>query len=411
MSETAEIVVIGAGAFGASVAYHLARAGQRGVILLDRFAIGSQTSPRAAGLTQQIRPDTAMTRLAMRSVEKLVGFSDETGLPLEFQQAGSVKMARTPADEAQVAAEIAAGAALGLDIRPLAAGDLEALAPWARSTGVRAMWFTPSDLYLEPGQIPLRYAEAAAQSGAMLRPHTGVTGLLRDGDRITGVETEQGPIAAGLVVDAAGAWARRVAEQAGMRIPVVPVRHQLFITEALPEVAADQPICRVTDANVYVRPAAGGLMLGGYEANPRAYDMERVGDAFQIADLALDVAVLRHLAEGVREQFPALPAAALREHRGGLPTMTADGRHLVGPVPGIDGFFAVTGCCVGGLSISPGMGEMVAERIITGESAIPLASMAIDRFAGASADDAALEAACLHAYAHHYAEGWQAARV
>src|SRR3712207_6784017 len=116
---TSSVVVIGSGAFGASVAYHLAAMGQGHVALLDRYEIASQTSPRAAGLTQQIRPSEQMTRLAMLAVQKITRFAEETGEPLVYHQWGSVKMARTERDERQIRAEIEVGQSRGLDIGPL----------------------------------------------------------------------------------------------------------------------------------------------------------------------------------------------------------------------------------------------------------------------------------------------------
>ena len=237
---------------------------------------------------------------------------------------------------------------------------------------------------------------------------TPVTALSREGDgRVTGVETSRGPISAPIVIDCAGAWTRQVAEEAGIRIPVVPMRHQLMITEPLPGIRNEQPICRVIDANVYVRPCWGGLMLGGYEANPLPVEMRDASPSFQIADMPLDLEVLRGLAASVREQFPVLEKAPLQIYRGGLPTMTADGKHIVGPVPGAEGFFTATGCIVGGLSISPGLGQMLAQRILTGASDIPLGLYAIDRFAP-DFDDDALIAACVDTYAHHYSEDYAA---
>ena len=409
MIGTAEAVVIGAGSFGSSLAYHLARMGLRDVVLIDRFGVGGQTSLRAAGLTQQIRRERETTLLAKLSVEKLVDFTNETDIPLEFHQSGSVKMARNAAGVAQIEWEIREGQQVGLDIRPIDADELAERAPWAHTDGVLAMWITPSDLFLEPRQVPQVYTAAARAGGVTVLTETPVTGLERErgSGRITGVTTSKGSIAAPIVVDAAGAWTRQVAEEAGIRIPVVPMRHQLFITEPMPGVRNEQPICRVIDANVYVRPCWGGLMLGGYEANPLPFEMRNAAPGFQIADMPLDVEVLRGLAAAVRDQFPVLEDAPLQLYRGGLPTMTADGKHIVGAVPGAEGFYTATGCIVGGLSISPGMGEMLAQRILTGTSEIPLDIFAVSRFAPDFDEDALVEA-CVDAYANHYSEDYAA---
>jgi 4-methylaminobutanoate oxidase (formaldehyde-forming) len=271
------------------------------------------------------------------------------------------------------------------------------------------MWITPSDLFLEPRQVPQVYAAAARALGVKILTETPVTALSREpgSGRITGVVTSDGAIATPIVVDAAGAWTRQVAEEAGIRIPVVPMRHQLMITAPLPGIRNEQPICRVIDANVYVRPCWGGLMLGGYETNPLPFEMRDAPARFQIADLPLDLSVLRGLAALVREQFPGLETAPLQEYRGGLPTMTADGKHIVGPVPGAEGFYALTGCIVGGLSIAPGMGENLAQLILTGRSDIPLDLYAVSRFAADFSDEDLVDA-CVDAYAHHYAVDYAA---
>ena len=402
MSRDVDAVVIGSGALGSSTAFHLAKLGQK-VTLVERYGVASQTSPRAAGLTMQIRSEADSTRVAMLAVHKIRRFAEETGEPLVYHASGSVKMARTAAHERQIYAEVAAGQALGLDVAVIDEGDLARLAPWARPAGVRAMWYTASDLYFQPGQLPLGYARGAERLGATVLPHTEVTAIARRDGAVVGVTTSQGPIHAPAVVDAGGAWARLVAEEAGIRVPIQPMRHQLMITEPLPKVADEQPICRVIDVNVYVRPDEGGLMLGGYEPNPEPYDMRRLPPGFQIRDLPLDLGVLRGLAETVRDTFPAFRDAPIREHRGGLPTMTADGRLIVGPVPNLRGFYTATGCCVGGLSTAPAFGQALAELIATGTPSLPLDAFAISRFGPELASDEAIREAGIRSYANQYA--------
>src|SRR5918994_1886316 len=196
MVTTANAVVIGAGSFGSRLAYHLAQQGLQDVVLIDRFGVGEQTSPRAAGLTQQIRRERETTLLAKRSVEKIVSFTEETDIPLELHQSGSVKMARDAAGVTQVEWEIREGQQLGLDIRPIAPDELAERAPWARTEGVQAMWITPSDLFLEPRQVPQVYTAAARAEGVTVLTETPVTGLQRESrsGRVTGVTTSKGTI-------------------------------------------------------------------------------------------------------------------------------------------------------------------------------------------------------------------------
>jgi glycine/D-amino acid oxidase-like deaminating enzyme len=403
MIREADAVVVGAGAFGSSIAYHLARRDRR-VALLDKHDVASQTSPRAAGLTQQIRTEPLMTRLAMRSVEQLAQFEQDTGEPLTVHQGGSIKLARTPEFARQIEDEVRRGRELGLDIRLISHAEARRMAPFLEPEAAQAIWYTASDLYLEPGDLPRAYARAAERLGATVLPDTPVTAIgTRDG-AVERVVTDRGEIRTPVVVDAAGAWTRVVAEMTGIRVPIVPTRHQLYVTRPIPVVRPEQPIVRVLDVNVYVRPERGGLMLGGYEPDPVQVDARALPAEFQIADLALDFTPLRRLTDEVREQFPLLQGAEVAELRGGLPTMTADGRHVVDRVPGVRGFFVSSGCCVGGLSISPAVGEVLADWVVDGRPPLDLAPLSLDRFGPELADEERLKQACLWRYAHHYSD-------
>jgi glycine/D-amino acid oxidase-like deaminating enzyme len=404
MIDSADVVVIGAGAFGASAAYHLARLGQRNVVLLDKFALGSQTSPRAAGLTGQVRATDVLTRLAMRGVSKLATFSQETGQPLRFDQTGALKIARTEQHVAQLKREVARGKAWGVDVDFVSTADARALMPLLMDTGVQAITYSPTDCNVEPSQLAVGYCRAAEALGVTTLPNTSVVGFEVGPDGVEQVLTERGPIGTSTVVDAAGAWSRLVGELAGARMPLVPTRHQLFITEPIAGVTPKMPIARVIDSNVYLRHERGGLMLGGYESNPRQYDMRALGPSFEMADLELDIEVLHRLGRSVRDQFPIFQESTVRiaEHRGGLPTITTDDRYLVGPIRGVRGFWVMSGCCVGGLSISPALGEVLAQWIVDGEPPIDVSDISPDRFVGPELPEDELRERCRAAYANHY---------
>lgn len=403
MLDAAECVVIGSGALGSSVAFHLAKAG-REVALLDKHALGSQTSPRAAGLTSQARGTDLMTALARRAVRKIESFAAETGEKIVFHQPGALKIARLPEHVAQLESEVARGRRLGTGFAMISPAEAHAKNPFLETQGILAVAFSPTDLFLEPSQIPDAYTRAAAKLGAKLMPHTLVSGIVLGKGRVAGVETEHGTIACETVVDAAGAWLRAIAALGGAAVPMVPTRHQLLVTEAVSGVDDTQPITRIIDANVYVRPDQGGLMLGGYEPDPLQYDPATLPARFDIADLPLDFSVLRRLADSVRDQLPIFRRVPheirLRVHRGGLPTMTADGEHTVGPVPSVPGLYVAGGCCVGGLSIAPAIGEALAAWIIDGKPPMDLAPLAPGR--EGKIDEAMLKEACRRQYAHHY---------
>lgn len=396
----ADAVVIGAGALGASTAFYLAKSGLS-VALLDKAELASQTSPRAAGLSGQLRSDEAMTRIAVKAVGKIENFEAETGEKMTFLQPGSLKIARRTEHEAQLHEEVAQGQRLGLDVAMISPDDAQRLMPYLSTEGIRAVMHMRTDVYLEPVQIPAGYARASERLGATLLPHTSVQEIVTRGGTVAGVRTSRGEIRTRIVVDAAGAWLRLVAALVGSTVKLVPTRHQLMVTVPLPKVRPDQPITRIIDANVYVRPEKGGLMLGGYESDPMQYDMRDLPADFRIEDLVLDLSVLRRLSEGVAPQFPILRDVALQEHRGGLPTMTADGEHVLGPAPGISGLYVIGGCCVGGLSTAPALGELLAEWITQGHPSMDVSFMAPDRLATGLPENK-LRDLCRLQYAHHY---------
>jgi glycine/D-amino acid oxidase-like deaminating enzyme len=400
---SADAVVIGSGAFGASVAYHLARRGVR-VAVLERSRLASQTSPRAAGLTSKVRATPALTRLAHRAVEKLAAFTGETGQPLRFTRSGALKIARTERDAEQLGREVARGNAAGVEIDLVSVAEARRRLPILRERGIVAVTWSPTDCNVEPSELPIGYCRAAEKHGAVLLPDTPATGFEIGPHGVEGVRTPRGTIATGAVVDAAGGWARLVAAALGGPLPVVPTRHQLLITEPIPGVGPEFPIARVIDANVYVRHERGGLMLGGYEPDPLQPDVAALPPSFDMAELPLDIEVLWRLARSVSEQFPIFqePSIRVAEHRGGLPTLTVDDRYLVGPLPGVTGAWVMSGCCVGGLSASPALGEAMAEWILDGAPALDLSEISTARFAARDFDEVELRERCRQAYATHY---------
>jgi glycine/D-amino acid oxidase-like deaminating enzyme len=175
-------------------------------------------------------------------------------------------------------------------------------------------------------------------------------------------------IAAAQVVDVAGAWVRQVAELAGAGggVAVAPVRHQLLITEPSPDLDPAEPITRVVDAAVYLRPPRGGLMVGGFGPTPMPVDPRVQHSSFRTDDLPLDLGVPRELAGQVAQEAPLAWSGRVAEHRGGLFTMSPDGRFVVGPVPGAPGLWVASGCNGSWFSSSPAIGEALASWIIAG---------------------------------------------
>ncbi|MBS1886514.1 MAG: FAD-binding oxidoreductase [Actinobacteria bacterium] len=401
MTEGFDAVVVGAGALGASTAYHLLREG-RSVALLDRGRVVAETSPRAAGLSMQLRDDL-ISPIARLSVAKLLAFEEETGVPLTVHRSGSIKVARADADEAQIHAEVRRAAASGLELDHIGPERARRLAPWFDPANATAMWFAPGDTYMEPGDVPHAYVAAFRAGGGCVREHAEVTAIGSEGGDVTHVGCRDGAkLETGAVVVAAGAWSPVVAALADAAVPLWPVRHQLFTTTRLPGVDNTQPAVRIMDARTYTRPYDGGLMFGGYEADPVTMDLRRESPTFGIATMPLDGEPLGKMLAMVRDEFPSLAGAERRELRGGLTTLVPDGRFLVGPLDPLAGLWLISGCNVGGLSTSPALGQHLARWIATGERPEELAPFDPNRFGDTYLDPAALREAAVRTYTHKY---------
>lgn len=391
----ADVVVIGAGALGLSTALHCAISG-RSVVVVERETAGSQASGRAAGLFKSVQADELRTRLARRSIDRAVSFADWAGVPLAVTRSGSYLIARTGAHGEYLRTEGGQSVGWGVDLSEASNAQVaDAVSFYQDASSTACALWCPEDIYLEePMDLISAYRAAGRLHGVEVLEHEAVTTITLSRGEVTGVETVQRAIAAAAVVDAAGAWTRQVAELAGGTVAVAPVRHQLLITEPTNTDPAD-PIVRVVDAAVYLRPARGGLMAGGFERGPLAFDVSAPP-----GQVPLDRAVLDGLASQVEREVPAA-RGAVAELRGGMFTMSPDGRFVLGPVPDVPGLWVAAGCNGSGFSSSLALGEELA-GLITGSSADPgaLAALAPARF-GQVSDDYLIENGVWQ-YEHYY---------
>ena len=396
----ADVVVIGAGALGLSTALQAARLG-RDVMVIERHTAGSQASGRAAGLFKSVQADALRTELARRSIDLAVGFAGWAGVPLDVVRSGSFLVARTAEHQALLRREARQSTGWGADVSEVRAQDLAGRLSYYHGDGGEHVLWCPEDAYIEePGSLVRGYVAACERLGVQILEGEQVVGVTVSGGRVTGVETDRRSVRTGVAVDAAGAWTRQVAELAGARVAVAPVRHQLLITEPSAAVDPAGPICRVVDAAVYLRPARGGLMVGGFEADPLPLDPRAEPASFSTDDLPLDLTVLRKLAGQVEAEVPLATGAAVAEHRGGLFTMSPDGRFVAGPVPEVPGLWIASGCNGSGFSSSPAIGEALAGWICGRDDRLRIDPLAPARFGRLT--DEALISDGIWQYAHYY---------
>jgi glycine/D-amino acid oxidase-like deaminating enzyme len=392
-------VVVGSGGLGSATAFALARRGCR-VTVLERHEIALQTSPRAAGMVSYLRKSDLLIELVRLAGERIRTFAGDTGEPLDWVHSGSLKVARRPPDAEVLEADFRRGQAAGLDVELVAPAEAARLHPFLQPEGVEAALRVGEDMYFDPAQVAIGFARAAQAAGAVVLTHTDALRVVIEDDAVRAVETSTGVIETPVVVDAAGAWTRLIAAASGVDLPLVTTRQQLFVTDPVDGARADLPMIRIMDAAVYFRPHEPGFLWGVYEEDPLFFDADRI--PHEVAEMPLDPDVLWRAADDVELQLPILRRTGVREHRGGLPTMTADGQHILGPTPGVTGFHFASGCNVAGLSVSPALGELLAAWILDGTAPMDLSPLTLARFDGRVAPDDELRRDAAWQYRHFY---------
>ncbi len=358
----AEVTIVGGGAIGCAVAYCLARAGYRDIQIVERGELAGATSGQAAGLVGQVRGSLERTRLAMASVALYSRIEQETGYPADWRQTGSIRIAMISERVREFRAMAGVAAAAGLDVEFLDPARLAGLFPPLDTRQVRAALWCPTDGYLQPHSLVMAYARAARDLGVTIAAHTTLTGITVTGGAVTGIRTSTGSAATGMVINAAGPWAGAVAALAGAELPVVPVRHEYFVTMPQEGWHGGLPVLRIPDIRIYARAEVNGILCGGWEADGLSLDPREVAAGRPLA-VAPDWDVLSGFAADFARFVPAVTAAQVREVFRGFPAFSPDGRFIVGPAPGIRGFVMAAACNAHGVSGSAGLAQSVLESL------------------------------------------------
>lgn len=360
MAERADVVIVGGGVVGASVAYHLAARGCTDVLVLDRAAPGSGSTGRATGGYRAQFATPVNVRLSLLAREKLRAFRDELGVDAGYRPCGYLFVAT---DDAQLAALRGAQRVqreAGLtDAREVDADEVRRLNPAVRGDDVVGGVFCATDGFVRPLQLMHGYLAAARRLGARVRCGRTVRGLRRRGDRVVGVDTAEGPVDAGAVVNAAGAWAAALVADAGVDLPVVPVQRQTAVTVPTACLPADMPMTIFVEDGFHLRVRDGRVLL--LRSGPHALPHAGGGVTF-------DAAWLPPVLERARARVPCLSTVPI--DRGacvaGLYEMSPDGHAILGRAPGLDGLWLANGSSGHGVMHAPALGHLLAELLLDG---------------------------------------------
>jgi 4-methylaminobutanoate oxidase (formaldehyde-forming) len=395
------VAIVGGGILGCASAWHLARAGVRDVVVLERGELNAATTSQAAGLIGQLRTSAVKTAIVQQTLADIAALSAD-GHATGFRKTGSLRLALTAEREAEILEQVSAGRRFGVDVVLVSAKDVARLAPGVEVPDRRVAAWLPGDGYAEPYTLATAYANAARALGVKFLTGRAVTAVEVKAGRARGVATTQGPLAADTVVIAAGAWTAPVAATASARVPVFPVRHQAWVTAPMPWVSASFPVIRIPDRWAYLRPEVGGLMFGFFEPTPTGIDPEALPSGFTIDRVPRDAAVMTSYASELVKVVPGLDDAPIVGSTAGLPTFTPDGQFVVGAVDGVAGLLVASGCCAHGIAGSGGVGRAVAEAVTGGSGAIEAAPLSPGRFGAKASDRAWVRVASEATYAGYY---------
>lgn len=402
MPERFDVIIVGGGIIGASVAYHLMELGAGSVAVLERNTVASQATSRAAALLRHVRYKTEEMPLVHYTYDLLPRLEGELGESFGFRRTGGCHLVTSSEARATLERCVQAASAAGIAVEWIDADDARRRVPWLDARSALAIAFSPSDGVVDPHAFANAYARLARRRGAVIRQNAAVTGLLRSGRRVSGVQAGSDRLEAAIVIDAAGAWAGLLAWEAGFGLGMAPVRSHYWITAADGGFPHSMPFVIMPDANAYVRPERGGLVIGLREAQSRSFDPRDLPADLNGYELSASEDGHRLLLDGyprLKPLFPALDSVRFQTFVEGLTTYTLDGRFLLGPVPGVEGLFVATGCCGSGIAASGGIGRAVAELCLGRETFADLAPFRPDRFGTDDPFDAAFRTRCATARA------------
>eukprot|EP00455_Lapot_gusevi_P049055 TRINITY_DN6880_c0_g1_i1.p1 TRINITY_DN6880_c0_g1~~TRINITY_DN6880_c0_g1_i1.p1 ORF type:complete len:878 (-),score=245.93 TRINITY_DN6880_c0_g1_i1:263-2896(-) len=384
----ARVVVVGGGIIGSSVAYHLAHAGWKDVVLLEKDQLTSGTTWHAAGLMVTYG-STSHTSTALRKYTKELYstiLEAETGQSTGFKPCGFIELATESKDRLEEFRRVAAfNRFAGVDVQEISPSEVKRLFPLCNTDDVLAGFYVKDDGRVNPVDACMALAKGARMQGAKLIEGVSVTGVktmtLRNGmKKVTGVETTAGPIECDYVVNCAGMWARQFGELAGVSLPNQAAEHYYLITETMKDVDPSWPVIEDPASYTYIRPEGDGLMVGLFEPEAAAWNVNRIPDKFSFGEITPDWDRMLPFVEKAMNRVPATLNVGAKKLFCGPESFTPDLAPMVGEVPELKNYFVAAGMNSIGILTGGGIGRLVANWIVNGKPDLDVTGMNVDRF-------------------------------
>ncbi|WP_405975024.1 FAD-binding oxidoreductase [Streptomyces sp. NBC_00988] len=370
MKRQAEVVVIGGGVIGTSIAYHLARAGVRDVVLVERDELAAGSTSKAAGGVRAQFSDGLNVQLGARSLEAFGRFEEDTGHDIGLHRVGYLFLLSTPEDVASFEKGVRLQNSLDVPSRIIDPAEARRLSPLISTDGLIAAAYSPDDGHCTPEAVVHGYAAAARAHGATILRHTDVTGIETHGETITAVVTTLGRIDTNTVICAAGAWSKGIGAMAGVDLPVEPLRRQIAVTEPVTGLPPDLPMTIDFTTSLYFHTEGPGLLVGMSDPD------ERPGFATDTHDRWIP-----RLADAMRRRAPDLLELRRTGGWAGLYENTPDHNALIGEATSVSRFLYATGFSGHGFLQGPAVGEVVRDLYLGHVPFVDVSPLSAGRFA------------------------------
>ncbi len=377
----ASVVVIGGGIMGCSTLYHLAKMGVGDAILLERNKLTSGTTWHSAAQVRALRHSQNLTRMIQYSVELYSQLEEETGQNVGWIQKGSLSIATTPDRMVHVKRQEALAHAYGIEAHSVSREEAKKRWPLMNADDVLGAVWSPDDGRVSPSDVCAALVKAAKGLGGKIFENTGVTGILTEGGKVVGVETDQGTVMCDAIALCTGLWSRELAATGGAEVPALACEHFYLLTKPIEGISGNMPTLSDHDSHLYIRDDSGGLLVGCFEPMGKPIAPGILDETFEFGLLPEDWDHFEPMMLNALHRLPPLETAEVKMLLNGPESFTPDGTFMLGETAETRGLFLGCGMNSVGIASGGGAGMNLAHNIVYGHTAYDLSEADAKRFA------------------------------
>ena len=405
LPQQCDVLIIGGGIIGCSIAYHLVKKGMTDVVVLERKQLTCGTTWHAAGLVSMMWPTPTLTEMAKYGHELYASLEAETGQATGYRRTGSLSLARQPERLEELKRTASLTGAFGVEAEMIDNNRLQDLYPGINTDGVIGALYIEKDGQTNPIDTTMALAKGAKMRGAKIFEDVKVEEIIVEEGKAIGAKTQLGDIQAKQVVLTGGMWSRDIAKTIGIDLPLYACEHFYVVTENMPQLTK-RPVLRDFDTGVYFKEDAGKMLVGWFESNARGCGMNRIDEDFSFGEFETDMDHIEPYLMAGLETFPEFGDAGIRTFFNGPESFTNDNLHLMGPTPEVDNFWVACGMNSKGIGGGAGVGKLMADWITDGHPSGDVVECDVRRHNTAQRSQSYVEQRIPEALGHTYAMHW-----